>query len=211
MYTANVSVALVKQIDDKVDTIIKKIREKSRKLLNNCNDYKELSQKLDEYITSCCEAEIRSISSSLYFDLYGQTSQSRLFSNPELVSEFYAIDMRNYLNENCQFKMENNFSYHSKNRQKIAIIVGGGIAVIGSLISIGLMLPIGIIPSVIVGGIAYPITFKTIEKNNLINYLVNVELYLKELKTTFTSWIENFEKFYSNTIDDMLCKVNYYK
>ncbi len=211
MYTVNVSTPLVKQIDDKVTVIINNIRDKARKLLTNCQTYEELSQKLDEYIVSCCDAEVRSISSSMYFDLYGQTSKSRIFSDPELVSEFYALDMRNYLNENCQFKIENHFSCKYSDRQKLGAIVGGGIALGGSLISIGLLLPIGILPSVVVGAVSYPITFKTIEKNNLTNYLVSVELYLKELQANFNNWVQNFETFYCSTIEDMLCKVNYYK
>jgi hypothetical protein len=211
MYTVNVSTPLVRQIDDKVTVIINNIREKSRKLLSNCQTYDELSQKLDEYIMSCCDAEIRSISSSVYFDLYGQTSKSRIFSDPELVSEFYALDMRNYLNENCQFKMDNHFSCSYRNRQKLSVMVGGGIAVGGSVISLLLMLPIGIVPSVMVGAVSYPITFKTVEKSNLTNYLVSVELYLKELQSAFNAWVQNLESFYCSTVEDMLCKVNYYK
>lgn len=208
MFTANVNIEIIRQIETKIDKIVENIRDKSRKLINNCNTYEEMSKKLDEYISSCCETEVRSIASSLYFDLYTQISQSRLFSNPEIVNEFYALDMRNYLNENCKFNIGENFSYSPKNRQKFAIGIGGGIVVVGSVISLALMLPIGIVPSVIVGALAYPITYKTIERKNIETYLVNVDLYLKALKNKFTNWIAEFENCYSNTIDDIICKVN---
>lgn len=209
MFTANVNIEVIRQIETKIDKIVENIRDKSRKLINNCNTYEEMSKKLDEYISSCCETEVRSIASSLYFDLYTQISQSKLFANPEIVNEFYAIDMRNYLNENCKFNIGENFTYSPKNRQKFAIGIGGGIAVVGSVISLALMLPIGIVPSVIVGAVAYPITYKTVEKKNIETYLVNVELYLKALKVKFTDWITEFENCYSNTIDDIICKVNF--
>ncbi|MCC8068215.1 MAG: hypothetical protein LIO71_00370 [Ruminococcus sp.] len=207
MYTVQISDEISKQIEDKVDDIINSIREKSRKLLNTCNTYDEATSKLGEYITSCCDAESRSISSSLYFDLYSQFSQSRLFSNPELVNEFYALDMRNYLNENCRFNLNDNFSYSSKDRQKYSISIGVGIAIIGSAISIALSLPLGTIPSVLVGAIAYPVTFKTVQNRNIEKYLVDVELYLKRLKSTFMTWVNSFEDCYSETINDLMCKV----
>lgn len=207
MYTVEISREISRQIENKVDSIIDSIREKSRKLLNTCNTYEEVANKLDEYITSCCNAESRSISSSIYFDLYTQFSQSKLFSNPELVNEFYSIDMRNYLNETCKFNIGNAFSYSSKDRQKYSIAIGVGIAIVGSVISVGLSLPLGIIPSVLVGAVAYPITYKTIQSKNIENYLVNVELYLKNLKSTFMSWINSFESCYSETINDLVCKV----
>jgi hypothetical protein len=208
MFTANVETKTIRQIETKVDTIVQNIRDRSRKLLSSCNTYEEACSKLDEYITTCCSSEVRSMSSSMYFDLYSQISQSRLFSNPELVNEFYAIDMRNYLNENCQFQLSERFSYSPKDRQKLAIGVGGGIAVVGTAVSLGLILPLGIVPSVVVGALAYPLTFKTVEKKNVEDYLVTVDLYLKRLKDSFMLWVQQFEEYYSNTVDDIICKVN---
>jgi hypothetical protein len=71
------------------------------------------------------------------------------------------------------------------------------------------MLPVGIIPSVLVGAVAYPITNKLTERANLENYLVSVELYLKELKSAFVTWVRKFEALYSETLSDIMCKVNY--
>jgi len=207
MYTAKVSIEIIKQIEKKIDNIIGDIREKSRKLLTTCNTYQEACEKLDKYINSCCDAEIRSISSSIYFDLYAQFSESRLFSNPSLVNEFYSIDMRNYLNDNCKFEVNSGFAYSSKSRKKYALLVSAGIAVVGSLMSLGLTLPIGIIPSIIVGGVAYPVTYRIVQTRNIEDYLVDVEIYLKGLKTNFLSWIDNFETCYSKTIDDLVKKV----
>lgn len=207
MYTVEITDKTSKQIETKIDNIVNSIRDKSRKLLNTCNTYEEVSNKLKEYIVSCCSTESRSISSSIYFDLYGQFSQSKFFSNPDLVKEFYALDMRNYINDNCKFNIDSEFSYLSKDRQKYSIAIGGGIAVVGSIISIAIALPMGIIPSVIVGAIAYPVTYKTVQNSNIENYLVDVEIYLKNLKSAFTSWVNSFESLYSETINDLMCKV----
>lgn len=207
MYTVEITDKTSKQIETKIDNIVNSIRDKSRKLLNTCDTYDEVSNKLKEYIVSCCDTESRSISSSIYFDLYGQFSQSRFFSNPELVKEFYALDMRNYINENCKFNMDSDFSYLSKDRQKYSIAIGGGIALVGSIISVAIALPLGIVPSVIVGAIACPVTYKIIQNSNIENYLVDVEIYLKNLKSAFTSWIDNFESLYAETINDLMCKV----
>jgi hypothetical protein len=209
MYTANISKELNLQIEDKVDTIIKNVRDKSRKLLTSCNDYGEVSKQLDDYIISCCNAEVRGISASLFSDLHEQASHTKLFNNSELVDEYYSIDMRTYLTSHCYFKMQDNFAIAPKDCKKLAILVGGGIAVVGSAISLLLMLPVGIIPSVLVGAVAYPITNKLTERANLENYLVSVELYLKELKSAFVTWVRKFEALYSETLSDIMCKVNY--
>jgi hypothetical protein len=67
---------------------------------------------------------------------------------------------------------------------------------------------LGIVPSVVVGALAYPLTFKTVEKKNVEDYLVTVDLYLKRLKDSFMLWVQQFEEYYSNTVDDIICKVN---
>ena len=103
--------------------------------------------------------------------------------------------------------MDSDFSYLSKDRQKYSIAIGGGIALVGSIISVAIALPLGIVPSVIVGAIAYPVTYKIIQNSNIENYLVDVEIYLKNLKSAFTSWIDNFESLYAETINDLMCKV----
>ncbi|MGN1411546.1 MAG: hypothetical protein ACI4WH_03425 [Oscillospiraceae bacterium] len=206
MFTAKVTAPVLKQVNEKLDNIIKNIRDTSRKLLSTCNTYEEASNKLYEYIYTSCETESRTISSSLYSDLYNQISNSGYFSNVELVNEFYSLDMRNYLSENCKFELEKKFTYSPKDIKKTSIIVAGGIAVVGSVISLMLILPMGIIPSVIVGGVAYPVTSKIIDRKNFENYLFTVEVYLKELKKKFLSWIESFEEYYSETMEGLIQK-----
>lgn len=206
MFTAKVSAPVLKQVNEKLDDIIKNIRDTSRKLLSTCNTYEEVSNKLYEYIYTSCETESRTISSSLYTDLYNQISNSGYFSNIQLVDEFYSMDMRNYLSENCKFELEKKFTYSPKNIKKISITVSGGIAVVGSVISLMLILPTGIIPSILIGGIAYPVTSKIMDRKNFENYLFTVEVYLKELKKRFLSWVETFEEYYSETVENLLQK-----
>lgn len=206
MFMAKITAPVLKQVNEKLDTIINSIRSTSRKLLDTCNSYEEVSLQLYDYIKTSCETESRTISASLYTDLYNQISTSAYFSNAGLVNEFYSLDMRNYLAKNCKFELSKKFEYSPKNIKKISLIVSGSIVVVGSAISIMLILPIGIIPSVIFGGVAYPITSNVLDRKNFENYLFSVEVYLKELKNKFLSWIEQFENYYSETIEELLQK-----
>lgn len=206
MFMAKITAPVLKQVNEKLDTIIDGIRSTSRKLLDTCNSYEEISLQLYDYIRTSCETESRTISASLYTDLYNQISTSAYFSNAELVNEFYSLDMRNYLAENCKFEINKKFEYSPKNIKKISLIVSGSIAIVGSAISIMLILPVGIVPSIIIGGIAYPITSNILDKKNFEDYLFSVEVYLKELKNKFLSWVEQFENYYSETIEELLQK-----
>lgn len=208
MFMAKVNTQLNKQIEAKIDSITSNVREKARKLLTTCNTYGDAVDRLNEYVSSCCDAEIRGISSSLYFELYTQLSESKIFTNPALVSEFYAIDMRNYMNQNCKFQITDKFSYSEKDKKKISIVLGGGIAVVGSVFSVALSLPTGIIPSVIIGGIVAPVTYSFLNSKNVEDYLVDVELYLKDLKSKILEWVDKFIAFYCETIDDLVFKVS---
>jgi hypothetical protein len=169
-----------------------------------CNSYDEVSQKLYNYIVSSCMTESKAISSSLYSDLYGQTSTSRYFQNPDLVNAFYTLDVRSHLEENCRFEITAKFDYTPKDIRKTSLIVSGGIAVVGSVFSLIILTPIGIVPSVVLGAVAYPITSKIMDRKNFEDYLFNVEVYLKELKKKFLTWVESFEDYYSLTVEGLL-------